>query len=448
LAVIVAAVLETAAGTSDVLPYWFLSVLNFVVLTALAAMLLALDPRGAAVRVFSIVLILRGIVGVTATLGDGASFAIARWAVALDSACSTLFSGALTIFVLLYPRRRPWAGSFVLGAITIVTLVLAGLALAVPSALGIFSVAPNGTLAVVSTGPLLSERTWYWGASAMCAAILAVEHARLTKHPELRRSVLLLGIGLVTFVIFVAATIVQLPSSIWGAAFAAYGGTTAALLGLVSGVIALLAALVFASTELRVGDRRAAVGTLLACGIAAGSAFVGVRFGGVPTIAGSVSFVLRGVWRFPLPILATYALLRHHLLGIDVRLKWTIRRGTLGAIFLAVFLVVAQLIQTFANARLGYLAGVIATTLLFFFALAPLQRLSERFADAAFPRVRDPRAAPPAGRLDAYRQAAELLLADGVLTPQKERALAALADELEIGAINALEVRQHVLARS
>jgi hypothetical protein len=131
-----------------------------------------------------------------------------------------------------------------------------------------------------------------------------------------------------------------------------------------------------------------------------------------------------------------------------VRLKWTIRRGTLGAIFLAVFLVVAQLIQTFANARLGYLAGVIATALLFFFALAPLQRLSERLADAAFPRVRDPRATPPAGRLDAYRQAAELLLADGVLTPQKERALAALADELEIGAINALEVRQHVLAKS
>jgi hypothetical protein len=37
-----------------------------------------------------------------------------------------------------------------------------------------------------------------------------------------------------------------------------------------------------------------------------------------------LSFVLRGVWRFPLPILATYALLRHQLLGIDVRLKWTI----------------------------------------------------------------------------------------------------------------------------
>jgi hypothetical protein len=33
-----------------------------------------------------------------------------------------------------------------------------------------------------------------------------------------------------------------------------------------------------------------------------------------------LSFVLRGVWRFQLPILATYALLRHQLLGIDVRL--------------------------------------------------------------------------------------------------------------------------------
>jgi hypothetical protein len=47
-----------------------------------------------------------------------------------------------------------------------------------------------------------------------------------------------------------------------------------------------------------------------------------------------LSFVLRGVWRFPLPILATHAPLRHQLLGIDVRLKWTIRRGTLAAFFL------------------------------------------------------------------------------------------------------------------
>ena len=198
---------------------------------------------------------------------------------------------------------------------------------------------------------------------------------------------------------------------------------------------------------MRHGDRRSAVGTLLACGIAAVTGVVSVRLGGVPTVAGNVSFVLRGLWRFPLPILATYGLLRHQLLGVDVRLKWTIRRGTLAAIFVAAFLIVAQLIQNVASARLGYVAGAISAALLLF-ALAPLQDLTRRFADAALPRVHDPRGAPPARRLDAYRQAVELVLADGTLTPYKERALAALADELGIGAVESLEVRDRALAAS
>ncbi|HVH11155.1 MAG TPA: hypothetical protein VM736_15280, partial [Gemmatimonadales bacterium] len=286
----------TDSRTSAVLPYWSLSALNLVLLLALAATLLALDPRGAAVRAFAVVLVLRGIVGVTATLGDGAPFAIARWAVPLDAASSTLLSGALAIFVLLYPKRRVWASRLLFGAIALVTFALAGIALAVPSAFGVFSSAPNGTLGVVSPGPFLWERAAYIGAIAGSAAILAVEHARLTR-PALRRSVLLLGIALATFPIDVGATIVGLPSSVSRAALIAYGGAPAAALVVVSGAIALVVALVFAATELRHGDRRSAVGTLLACGIAAASGLAGARFGAAPTFAGSVSFVLRGLWR-------------------------------------------------------------------------------------------------------------------------------------------------------
>jgi hypothetical protein len=186
---------------------------------------------------------------------------------------------------------------------------------------------------------------------------------------------------------------------------------------------------------------------LAGCGIAVASAVVGARFGAAMTVAGSVSFVLRSVWRFPLPILATYALLRHQLLGIDVRLKWTLRQGALAAIFIAVFLIVAAVAQNIGGTFVAYAVGAVAAGLLLF-VLDPLRRLAERFADAALPRVRDPRAAPPARRLDAYRQAAELMLADGVLTPRKERALAALADELGIGAMASLEIRERALAKS
>src|SRR5262249_51166198 len=97
LAIIVAAVVGMNASTNAVLPHWFLSVINLVVLVEHAATLLAFDSQGAAVRVFAVVLVLRGIVGVTATLGDGAPFAIARWAAALDAVTSTLLSGAFGV---------------------------------------------------------------------------------------------------------------------------------------------------------------------------------------------------------------------------------------------------------------------------------------------------------------------------------------------------------------
>jgi hypothetical protein len=47
-----------------------------------------------------------------------------------------------------------------------------------------------------------------------------------------------------------------------------------------------------------------------------------------------------------------------------------------------------------------------------------------------------------------YQQTAELLLADLLLKSRREWTLAALADELGIRAVDALEVRERVLARS
>jgi Protein kinase domain len=435
----------TAATIQPLVPYWTLAVLNLVVLGTLAAVVLMLDPRNATVRAFAVVLALRGIVGVTATLGDGASASIARPSIAFDAATSTLLSGALAIFVLLYPTPRRWAGPVVLWTIGSLSLALALGVLTIPAALGVFRVAANGTLEAVSAGPLLSERAWYWVAIAVSAMILAVEHARLT-NPELRRSALLIGIGLAIFPIYIAASLITLPIQIAGAVFLAYGGFITFVLGLASGAIAVIAAVIFVATELRHRDYRSAAGMLAGCGIAATSALLGTLFGGAMTVAGSVNFVLRGVWRFPLPILATYALLRHQLLGIDVHLKWTLRRGTVAAIFIAVFFTVASVVQHIGGSLLAYVAGGLAMGLLLF-VLEPLRRLAARLADAALPRVRDPRAEPPARRVDAYRQAAELMLADGLLTPRKERALAALADELGIGAIASLEIRERALQK-
>jgi hypothetical protein len=237
-----------------IFPYWSLSALNLVVLFGLAATLIVLDRRSAAGRAFVVALVLRGIVGVTATLGDGASFAIAHWAVPFDATTSTLLSGALTIFVLLYPRRRPWAGPLVLGTIAVATLAFAAAPLVAPATLGVFTRGANGRLAVVSTGPLLSERGWYIDAIGFAGAILAIEHARLTRA-ALRDRCSSLCIGLVVFPIFLGVTLAALGSVGARSVFVRYSDAAFGLLVL-SLAAALMAAAIFAATELRRGHLR------------------------------------------------------------------------------------------------------------------------------------------------------------------------------------------------
>jgi hypothetical protein len=115
-----------------------------------------------------------------------------------------------------------------------------------------------------------------------------------------------------------------------------------------------------------------------------------------------------------------YAILRHQLLGLDVRVKWTIRRGTLAAVFIVVFLVISQVAQNYLQ-QYGVLAGGVAAGVLLF-ALTPLQRFAERVADTAMPGVK------PAGEMTgderrrAYREAARIAWEDGTLS-RDERAM-------------------------
>jgi len=156
-------------------------------------------------------------------------------------------------------------------------------------------------------------------------------------------------------------------------------------------------------------------------------------------------------------LILAYAILRHQLLDIDVKLKWTIKRGTLAGMFLAVFFVASQVAQNYFSQSYGVLAGGAAAGLLLF-AIAPLQRVAERVADAAMPGVGQPTHAGtlaaagvvPAdpGTLvrkeDAYRGALRVALADRRMSPEEEIALARVAEELGLGAARAVELRIQV----
>lgn len=144
-----------------------------------------------------------------------------------------------------------------------------------------------------------------------------------------------------------------------------------------------------------------------------------------------------------LPLFVGYAILEHQLLDIDLKVKWTLRRGTLAGIFVAVFVVATQIGQNVLSAEYGLVAGGVLTGLLLF-AIAPLQRLADRVANAAMPGVDATPASRSEQRLSVYRGAVSMALQDRVLSRDEERTLASLAAELGIDARAALAVREDV----
>lgn len=153
-----------------------------------------------------------------------------------------------------------------------------------------------------------------------------------------------------------------------------------------------------------------------------------------------------GIVRAIAVLLLAYGILRYQLLGLDVRVRWAMSRSTLGALFITAFFVASEVAQRYFEASVGPYLGIVAAGGLVF-ALAPLQRLTDRLADAALPGGAS---APStsAGRERAYLAAWRIALRAGPVRPGDEEELMHLADELGIGARKALEIRRAAEAES
>lgn len=143
------------------------------------------------------------------------------------------------------------------------------------------------------------------------------------------------------------------------------------------------------------------------------------------------------------PVVATYALLRHRLLGLDVKLRFAISRSTIAAAFVATFFIAsegAQIVFGQGNEWVGlFAAGALV------FAMAPLQRAAERLAERAVPIA--PQAPGSDGsRLDVYRHAVGHALRGRAIAREEEAYLADLATHLGIDYRTALRVRREVEA--
>lgn len=143
--------------------------------------------------------------------------------------------------------------------------------------------------------------------------------------------------------------------------------------------------------------------------------------------------------------LTAYGIAVYHLFDIELRLKWTLERGTMAAAFIAVFFVVSEGAATVLSDRLGTLAGLLATGLLVF-ALAPLQRSAERLANVALPAVQDTPEYRAYRKLQIYGEALADARSAGPITPVGRLALEKLRESLGLDVDEAAELESKLEA--
>ncbi len=168
----------------------------------------------------------------------------------------------------------------------------------------------------------------------------------------------------------------------------------------------------------------------------------------VPMEQFSIYWIVLAFARICAVLILAHAIVRHQILGIDVKARWTISRGTIAAVFLAVFFIAGEAAQQFFGAALdsAYL-GIVAAGMLVF-ALAPLQRLADGLAVRAVPVDKGGMKTGMTPAEETFAMIARRLAADGEISADDEMTLARLATELGLSPMRTLAIRRTVDAES
>lgn len=141
--------------------------------------------------------------------------------------------------------------------------------------------------------------------------------------------------------------------------------------------------------------------------------------------------------------LVAYAILRHQLFDIDVRIKWTLKQSTVAAVFIGLFFVVSESAAQFFSERVGTYLGIVAAGTLVF-VIAPLQHFAQRVADRAMPGVKPVGERTDDERLMLYREQLGAAYADGAVNASERALLEHLRARLGIDAEAAMRVETAV----
>ena len=132
-------------------------------------------------------------------------------------------------------------------------------------------------------------------------------------------------------------------------------------------------------------------------------------------------------------LLTAYGIASAQLFDIDLKLKWTLQRGTVAAAYLAFYFVASEGTASFLSDQIGTVVGLLVTGLLVF-AVAPINRLAERLSDRAMPNVQDTEEYRIFRKLEIYGEAYAGAVEAGEIGAVRRAALNRLRARLELTA--------------
>jgi hypothetical protein len=153
--------------------------------------------------------------------------------------------------------------------------------------------------------------------------------------------------------------------------------------------------------------------------------------------------IVVGLARIAAVMIIVASVLRYQLFDYELKLKWTLERGTLVAVILFAFVVTTAIAEQFLQGY-GFLVGGLAIGCLLF-ALRPIERAIDRMADRAMPKTTGTPEYLALRKHEIYRAAIEDMAADGAITVKERSALLRLAKNLGLDGNDAMRIESEVL---
>ncbi len=156
-----------------------------------------------------------------------------------------------------------------------------------------------------------------------------------------------------------------------------------------------------------------------------------------PASAMMISQLYVGSTLIYIPIVA-YGILSVRLLNIQFQVRRSVQKGTLAAIFVALFFLISEGSASFLSEQFGSVAGLLGATLIVFL-MSPLHRMSEWFSSQVV-QVDEGQEYKAYRKLQMYAAAVEDSLAHGEIGPAQRSLLDRLCESLDVSSADARRI--------